>query len=244
MAVIGLHGIPGSGKSVAATSIALKYYKKQNTVFKKFFRYIKKEKEITINNIYSNYPILLNKRKQIYSNIITIDDLDNRYSFKKDSIIILDEVQAFYDSYRDFRTFPASISSFFQFHRHFGITDIYIISQHPRRLITYIRDVISQYHRIKTFIKIPILKIGIISYRRCFEFEDFTASFTKDKETKKMLEIKTKFYIFRYSKVFTSFESKYLKIFNETQPLCDLGTYNSLEIPESMIDYLNNKLFS
>ena len=210
MAVIGLHGIPGSGKTVAATSIALKYYKKQNKLFKKFIRYLKKEKEITVNNIYSNYPILLNKRKQVYSNIITIDDLDNRYSFKKDSLIILDEVQAFYDSFRDFKKFPPSISSFFQFHRHFGITDIYIISQHPRRLITYIRDVISQYHRIKTFIRIPILNIGIISYRRCFEFEDFNASFTKDKQLRNMLEIKTKFYIFKCRKVFNSFKTTYL----------------------------------
>ena len=244
MAVIGLHGIPGSGKSVAATSIALKYYKKQNRILKKFIRYIKKEKEIIVNNIYTNYPICLNKRKKIYTNIITIDDLDNTYSFKKDSLIILDEVQAFYDSYRDFRDFPSSISSFFQFHRHFGIKDIYIISQHPRRLITYIRDVISQYHRIKRFIKIPILNIGIISYRRCFEFEDFTASFTKDKEMKKLLEIKTKFYVFKLKKVFKAFESKYLYVLNEDKPLCDLGNYESLKIPDNVKDYLNDKLFS
>lgn len=199
MSVIGLHGIPGCGKTLSATAIALKYYKKQNKLYKQFFRYIRK-KDVIVNNIYSNYPILLNKRKKIYSNVVTIDDLDNRYSFPMNSIIILDEVQAFYDSYRDFKNFPSSISSFFQFHRHFGIKDIYIISQHPRRLITYIRDVICEYHRIKKFFKIPFFHIGLVCYRKCFEFEDFTESFTRDREIKKKLVIKTRFYIFNFKK--------------------------------------------
>lgn len=241
MSVIGLHGIPGSGKTLSATAIALKYYKKQNSLFKQFFRYIRK-KEVITNNIYTNYPILLNKRKKIYSNIITIDDLDNRYSFKPSSIIILDEVQAFYDSYRDFKKFPASISSFFQFHRHFGVKDIYILSQHPRRLITYIRDVICEYHRIKKYFK--FLGFGIVCYRKCFEFEDFTDSFTRDKELKKKLEIKTRFYFFKIRKVYKSYDSVYLKTLNINKPLCNLGTYNSLTISATMENYLNDKLFN
>ncbi len=242
MSVIGLHGIPGSGKTLSATAIALKYYKKQNKLYKQFFRYIRK-KDIIINNIYSNYPILLNKRKKIYSNIITIDDLDNRYSFKPDSIIILDEVQAFYDSYRDFKKFPPSISSFFQFHRHFGIKDIYILSQHPRRLITYIRDVICEYHRIKKYFKIPLINRGLVCYKKCFEFEDFTESFTRDKELKKKLQIKTRFYTFKIKKVYKAYYSTYLKALNENKPLCDLGTYNNLSIDQNMKEYLEDKLF-
>lgn len=243
MAVIGLHGIPGCGKTVSSTSIALKHYKKTNKLYKQFFRYLMK-KEIIINNVYSNYPILLDKRKKIYSNIISIDDLDNRYRFSFNSIIILDEVQAFYDSYRDFKKFPEGISTFFQFHRHFGIKDIYVIAQHPRRLISYIRDVISQYHRIKRFLKLRILNLGIISYRKCYEFEDYTNSFTKDKQLKKLLEIKTGFYIFNLRKTFKSFNSRYLNVLNCNKPLPDFGTYSSLILPEQVQIYLNNKLFS
>ncbi len=242
MSVIGIHGIPGCGKTVLASAIALKHYKKENKKIKQFFRYITK-KPVLINNVYSNYPILLNKRKKIYSNIISIDDLDNRYSFPNNSIIILDEVQAFYDSYRDFKKFPSGIATFFQFHRHFGIKDIYVISQHPRRVLTYIRDVISQYHRIKRFIKFRLLGIGIIAYRRSYEFEDFTDSFTKDKDLKKLLEIKTCFYIFNLRKVFKSFNSKYLYTLNCDKPSSDLGTYDSLYLPESVKNYLTNKLF-
>lgn len=242
MSVIGLHGIPGCGKTVGATAVALKHFKKTNSKLKQFIRYLRK-RDIYINNVYSNYPILLNKKHKIYSHIISIDDLDNRFSFLPDSIIILDEVQAFYDSYRDFRKFPSGISSFFQMHRHFGIKDIYVISQHPRRMITYIRDVISQYHRIKHFFKFKLLNVGLIVYKRCYEFEDFTTSFTKDKEVKKMLEIKTKFYLFKLKKVFNSFDSKYLYCLNEGKPLPTYGSYTSLDMPDEMKDYLISKLF-
>lgn len=243
MSVIGIHGIPGCGKTVSATSIALKHFKRTNSKLKQFIRYLKK-KDIYINNVYSNYPILLNKRHKIYSNIISIDDLNNKYSFIKDSIIILDEVQAFYDSYRDFKKFPVSISSFFQMHRHFGIKDIYIIAQHPRRIISYIRDVISQYHRIKRFLKFRLLNVGFVIYRRSYEFEDFTDSFTRDKEEIKKLEIKTGFYIFKLKKVFKSFNSKYLNILNKDKPLPPFGTYSGLDVPDIVKDYLNDKLFS
>lgn len=242
MAVIGLHGIPGCGKTVGATSIALKHFKKNNTKLKQFIRYLKK-KEIYVNNVYSNYPILLNKKHKIYSRVVSIDDLNNTYSFLPGSIIILDEVQAFYDSYRDFKKFPSSISSFFQMHRHFGIKDIYVISQHPRRIITYIRDVISQYHRIKHFYRFKLLNLGLIVYRRCYEFEDFTSSFTKDKDTKKLLEIKTRFYVFKLKKVFKAFDSKYLYCLNKDKPLIKYGCYDSLDMPSEMKEYLLQKLF-
>ncbi len=242
MSVIGIHGIPGCGKTVAVSSICLKHFNKTNSKLKQFIRYLRK-KDIYINNVYTNYPVLLNKKHNIYSNVISIDDLDNRFSFLPNSIIVLDELQAFYDSYRDFKKFPSSISSFFQMHRHFGIKDIYVVSQHPRRMITYIRDVISQYHRIKYFFRFRLLNIGLIVYKRCYEFEDFTTSFTKDKDLKKMLEIKTKFYIFNLRKVFKSFNSRYLYVLNNNKPLPIYGCYTSLDIPDDMINYLNNKLF-
>lgn len=242
MSVIGLHGIPGSGKTVSSTSIALKHFKKENTLFKRFFRYMTK-KEVIINNVYTNYPILLDKKNNIYSNIVSIYDLDNRFSFLPNSVIVIDEVQAFFDSHKDFKSFPTEIATFFQFHRHFGIKDIYLVSQHPRRIVTYLRDVISTYHRIKTFLRIPILHWGIICYKQCFEFEDYTAAFTKDKELKKLLQVKTKFYLFNYKKVFKCFDSKYLHVFNDQKPLCALGNYTSFQLEGQMFDFLNEKLF-
>lgn len=242
MSVIGLHGIPGCGKTLSASAICLKQFKKDNSLLKRFIRYIKKE-PIYVNKVYTNYPILLDKKHKIYSNVITIYDLDNRYSFLYDSIIVIDEVQAFFDSHKDFRSFPEEIATFFQFHRHFGIKDIYLLSQHPRRIVTYLRDVISQYHRIKTFFKLPIIHIGLVCYKLCYEFEDYSASFTRDKEIKKLLQIKTKFYLFNYKKVFKSFDSRYLKVFNEDKILCPLGTYDSLKITDQMYELLNAKLF-
>ena len=242
MAVIGLHGIPGCGKTLSATAIALKHYKKTNRWYKCFFRYLTK-KDIIINNVYTNYPVCLNKRKNIFTNVVTIYDLDNSCSFLNNSIIIIDEVQAFFDSYRDFKKFPSSISTFFQFHRHFGIKDIYVISQHPRRIITYIRDVISQYHRIKKFLKIPFFGVGLVCYKLCYEFEDYTQSFTRNKEVKKLLQIKTKFYVFRLRKTFKSFDSKYLRVFNNKKPYIARGNYNSYSLPLDMVENLEAKLF-
>lgn len=242
MAVIGLHGIPGCGKTLSATSICLKHYRKENLWIKRFFRYLTK-KPIIVNNVYTNYPVCLNKRKNIFSNVVTIYDLNNSYKYLNNSIIVIDEVQAFFDSYRDFKQFPTSISTFFQFHRHFGIKDIYVISQHPRRVLTYIRDVISQYHRIKRFVKIPLIRIGIVCYKLCYEFEDYTQSFTRDKEVKKLLQIKTKFYIFRLRKTFKAFDSKYLRVFNENKPFINKGTYNSYSLPIDVVQSLESKLF-
>ena len=242
MAVISLNGIPGAGKTVCGANIGLKHYRKTNYLLKQFIRYIRK-KDIIINNVYSNFPILLDKRHNIYSNIVSIYDLNNAYSYLPDSLIIIDEVQAFYDSYRDFKSFPKSISSFFQFHRHFGIKDIYLIAQSPKRIVSYLRDVISQYHRIKYFFRIPIIHLGLVIYRQCFDFEDYDSSFTNIKEIKKQLQIKTKIYLFNYKKVFKSFKSKYLDILNLNKPLIDKGTFESKEFPKDSADYLLHKLF-
>ncbi len=242
MSVIGLHGIPGSGKTASAVAIAYRHYKKTNNLFKRFFRYLTK-KDIIINNVYSNFPILLDKRKKIYSNIVSIYDLDNSKRFQYDSIIIIDEIQAFFDSYRDFKNFPSSISTFFQFHRHFGIKDIYVISQHPRRIISYIRDVISEYHRIKWFKRFRLLGIGFVCYKVCYEFEDYTEAFTRDKDRKKLLQIKTKLYVFNIRKVFKLFKSKYLEVFNKNKPLLIDNNYSSFDMPDEVIGYLSKKLF-
>ncbi len=242
MSVIGLHGVPGSGKTLSAVVIARKYYKKENNFLKRWIRK-RKGKDECINNVYSNFPILLDKKRNIYSRIVSVDDCNNKYSFEEHCIIILDEVQAFYDSYRDFKSFPREIASFFQFHRHFGIQDIYLISQHPRRLVTYLKDVITQFNRLRRFVKVPIFHIGIITYRTVFEFDDYKFAFSNSDEVKQMYDIRRGFYIFNYKKAFNSFLSIYLYQLNENKPPMDKGIYTNVFLPKSVLKYLDDRLF-
>ena len=243
MSVIGLHGIPGCGKTLTSVgAIAKKTYKKDNRLIKRIIRKCMKS-PIRINTIYSNFPILLDKKRKIYSNIITVDDCDNRYSLLPNSTVIIDELQAYYDSSMPVRDFPKSIATFYQFHRHFDIKDMYLISQHPRRIITYMRDVISEYQRIKRYIKIPIVHLGIVLARSVYEFDDYKFAFTRSKEVKRQYDIKTKFYFFNYKKAYKSYKSKYMSAFNKDKPLLYRGTYTSLQFPQEEFDYLNRRLF-
>lgn len=243
MSVIGLHGIPGSGKTLTAVGgIALKIYKKDNILIKRIIRKFLKV-PTRINTIYTNFPILLDEKRKIYSNIITVDDCDNRYSLLPNATIIIDEAQAYYDSSMSVRDFPKKIATFYQFHRHFDIKDMYLISQHPRRLITYMRDVISEYQRIKKYLRIPIIHLGIIIARSVYEFDDYKFAFTRSKEVKRQYDIKLRLYFFNYKKAYKSYKSKYMSVFNKDKPLLYRGTYSSLDYPEEEFNYLNERLF-
>lgn len=241
MSVISINGLPGKGKTLTATMIALKHYKKENTFLKKLIRRIKKE-EVILNNVYSNYPILLNKRKKIYSNRVSIYDLKNQYSFKPNSLIIIDEIQLFYDS-DEFKTFPRIIANFNQAHRHFLIKDIIYISQHPSRVVKKLRNVVSEYYRIKTKIMIPILKVGIITCRITYEFEDYESAFTKDKDLRKLKDIKSKVFFVNFRKVFKAYDTIYLLPLNENKPLISKGSYDELYLPDQDKKLLEEVLF-
>ena len=52
MSVIFLNGLPGRGKNLTGTYLAIKHLKKD-----------KQRKPKIVNNVYSSYPILLDKRK-------------------------------------------------------------------------------------------------------------------------------------------------------------------------------------
>ena len=120
-----ISGLPGKGKNVYATYLALKHYRKTNSLIKRGIRRIHHEK-VWINNVYSSYPILLDKKKNVYSRQVNPDDLRNQYSFVPKALIIIDEIQSFYDS-DEYKKFPKEIAVFNQFHRHFEIKDIYYI---------------------------------------------------------------------------------------------------------------------
>lgn len=241
MGVISINGLPGKGKTLLATHLALKHYKSQNKFLARLIRRLRRKPAI-YNSVYSNYPICLDKRRKIYSNRITIYDLDNSYSFVSDSLIIIDEVQLYYDS-DEYKNFPRKIANFNQAHRHFGIRDIIYISQHPSRIVKKLRNVIGEYYRIKLSCCIPILNIGFITARKTYEFEDYDQAFTKDKDLKKMKDIKGAIFFINFRKVYKSYDTCYLAPLNLDKPLSHLGNYKQLDLSDEDLDLLRYKLF-
>lgn len=225
-------GLPGKGKNVLATHIAISSYKKYNNIIARIIRKIKHQ-DTWINNIYSSYPILLNKRKKIYSNSVSLYDLDGSYKFLPDAVIIIDEVQSFYDS-DEFKDFPKSIAVFNQFHRHFGIKDIYYISQHPSRIVKKLRNLMSQFIKIRSFYKIPFFNIGVMYYSVYYEFDDY-GKWHHPKKEAKTYDVKNVLCTFHLKPVFKSYDSKYLKVLNSSVPLYRKGQFNSLNLSEDQI---------
>ena len=87
-------GLPGSGKTEFLTYLAVKHYKKENSLLRLWIRkYIRKLSDIYVNNVYTDYPVLLDLKNNIYSNKVHINDLDNSYRFKKGAFIGIDEPQ-------------------------------------------------------------------------------------------------------------------------------------------------------
>lgn len=234
-----INGLPGMGKNVLATYIAKNHFKRENNPLKRFIRRLK-HKDIYVNNIYSSFPIILNKREKIYSNMVTLDDLDNSYSFKKNSLIFIDEVQSFYDS-DEYKNFPKKIAIFNQFHRHFGIKDIYYISQHPSRIVKKLRNVTCKYTKIRKFKIIPIINLGIMYYTNYYEFEDYGKWHHPPKE-QKVYDVDNHFKFFFVKPIFKSYNSTYLRVLNEDKPLHDKGTFKSTYLTDEEVRQIFNDI--
>lgn len=236
-----INGLPGYGKNVYATYLAKKHFRRTNFIVFRIIRKIKHE-PVYINNVYTTYPVLLkkyskrSKKQDVYSNKITLYDLDNSYKFQKNAFIIVDEVQGFYDS-EEYKDFPKSIATFNQFHRHFDIKDIIYISQHPSRIVKKLRNLISEYDKIRIFIHIPILNIAFIYYSRYFEFEDY-GKYHHPKKEAKTYDVKNWFAIFRTSTVFKSYHSKYLNVLNKDKPKYSDKEFETLDLTEKEIQFI------
>ena len=241
MSVISINGLPGKGKTLLSTHLAIKHFKEQNKFLHRFIRKLQR-KEVIYNSVYSNFPILLDKKRKIYSNKVSVYDLMNNYSFLPNSLLIFDEIQLFYDS-DEYKTFPRVIANFNQAHRHFLIKDIIYISQHPSRVVKKLRNVVSEYYRIKTMFRIPILNIGFISARVTYEFEDYELSFSKDSELRKMKDIKSKIFFVNFRKAFKSYDTCYLRPLNSDKPLLNHGNYSSIDLESNDLDLLSENLF-
>lgn len=245
-------GVPGSGKTLDATREALKHYKKENKPIKKFinylfyktginkdnFLYYKNFPKNKINSVYSNYPILLDKKNKIYSNYCNIWDLNNNYSFYPNSLIIIDEIQLYIDSedYKDknINQKIKRIAKFLQAHRHFGIDNIIFISQHPSRIFKKGRNICESYLKHKKVLNIPLIPISIIRTVGYYELDYYGRYIPKDRETRKKLEFDyyKKIRFFNRKKVYKAYSSRYLSKYNYDKPLIDYGTFNKL-----LLDY-------
>lgn len=262
MAVKTLCGVPGSGKTLNSTRIGVKHYSIENNMLKHFIisflsklkikkfvilnDYYKKFSKNKIINVYSNYPILLDSKNNIYSKYCDIWDLNNECSFEPNSIIILDEIQLRVDSdeYKDKEVNKklSKIAKFLQAHRHFGIKDIYFITQHPSRLFKKARNVCESFTKQSAIIKIPFTSFAFMKTIDYFTLDDYGKFIPRSREEKKKLpfDYKKKYIFFNYKKVFKRYDSRYLSIYNYNKPLLDSECFDNFKIDYIYLDKIFN----
>lgn len=228
MSVIAVCGLPGSGKTLFTTYLMLKHYKAENNIIKRIIKHDLKNKHV---NIYSNYPIRLDKKH--YSYQANLWDMSEYQKYYMDSDIIFDEFQLYFDSL-DFKKFPKKIRDTFQLHRHFGIHDIYILSQHPSRLVKQARDLVCEFYRIKRFFKIPFLGIAFIRYDIYYNFDDYGKS-TKVKKNEVNYDFTKRIKLFRYKKVFKSYDTKYMKMLVDNKEYINQKPFMDIDMTEEEI---------
>lgn len=204
--VIAVCGKPGSGKTLLTTYFLMKKFRKENNFFVRHFK-----KEHIFNNCYSNYPVKLDSKN--YSNRVNLLDFKDFNKWLMDSDIVLDEIQAYFDS-TEYKSIPKPIANNFQFHRHFGIHNIYCVSQDLSRIPKVFRVLAQEYYQIHKHFKIPIVGIAFFSYTIWYREEDYgnPHKLTRDQKKNLNYEFKNKFIMFRYKKVYKAYDTKYMKV--------------------------------
>lgn len=203
MSVIAVCGLPGSGKTLFVTYLMRKHFKEENSLFKRIF----KRKDLKVN-VYSNFPIKFNKR--YYSNRVSLDDFNRYQKWYMDSDVVLDEFQLYFDSL-DFKNFPKNVTRNFQLHRHYGINNIYILSQHPSRIVKQARVLVCEFYEIVKMVKIPFTGLGFFRYNVYYNNEDFGKPTNVKKKDVNYRFKKRITFPFRYKKVFKSYDTKYMR---------------------------------
>ena len=188
-----------------------------------------------INNVYSTYPILLDKKRNIWSNNVSLYDLDNSVSFYPDSLIIIDEIQLFVDSdeykEKNKKVKISKIAKFLQAHRHFGIKQIIFTSQSPTRIFKKGRNIVVGYLKQNKIIDLPF-NISIMRGTMYYDFDYYGKYIPRYREERKKLpfDYKKVFKIFLRNKVYSAYDSRYLSKYNYKQPLLDKGTWNDYKV--------------
>lgn len=236
MSVVAVCGLPGTGKTLFCTYLARKQFKKENSRLKKIIRKIKKI-DVTRNVVFSNYPINFDKNN--YSNMCSLFDMARWNKYYMDSIFIFDEFQLYFDSL-DFKNFPKNIRNTFQLHRHFGIDNIFIISQHPSRIVKQARVLITEFYEITKFVKIPFTGLAFFRYNIYYNYEDFGKP-VNVKKSEVVYRFSKKIKFFRYKKVFRSYDTKYFKKLVEDSDFIPRIPYACLAMDK--VDILENYRF-
>lgn len=223
MSVIAVCGLPGSGKTLLTTYFMLKHYKKMNR-----FKSSKKK----VNCIYTNFPVKLDKEH--YSKSIGLWDINLQHSWEPNSVIGVDEVQLYVDSL-EFKDFPKSIRNTFQLHRHFGINDIYLVTQHVSRLVKQVRILCSEFIDVVGFIKIPFTPFAIFHYNIYYNSEDFGKS-VKVNKADVSYKFSKRFLIINYKKVYKAYDTIYMNNLVSDKPKFDSLEFISKLMSKDDID--------
>ena len=259
MEILCYSGIPGSGKTFHATYNAIEHYKKENKRNNLYYllslipfslfnfardkvRYIQTFPHNRINNVYSSYPILLDKKRKIYSNKYHILDFDNKHSFLPNAAFFDDEIQLKIDSdeytEKKQKDIIAKIAKFMQSARHFGCSSIVITTQHPSRLFKKARNVASGFVHHKILFHIPIIHLGLFRFTHYFILEDYGKYVPRNRRERRKIpfEYKRKYKWLNFKKIGSCYDSRYLSEYNYGLPLLDRGLWESSKVSRDLLE--------
>jgi len=203
-------GKPGLGKTASQTGFLLQHYKNDNAlVLKLLYRLKYHSKRPIVNLCYSNYPILLDKKNNIWSHCGSLKDMVLKWKYPQGSHMVIDEPQIMYDSdaYKDF---PKAIAHFFQTHRHLGIKHLYTNTQSLARLMKKLRSLAEYYYdNIKYIDKIPIIGIPLpwVFVKCIVSFDENSADAPRQESN---YVANTEWHIFNKKRLYNAYDDKYL----------------------------------
>lgn len=238
MSVIIVNGTPGKGKTLNLTREAISQYRKDNSFLNRITRKIK-GLPARVNYIYSSYPILLDRRRKIYSHKVGIYDLTLYNRFPVNTSIYIMEIQLSYDS-TEYSSFPDIIAAFLQAHRHAGIRNIYFDSQSMSRIIKKMRIIACERWQILWTIHInkiiPFIPLGITRYKISYDTEEER---TTDLENEKRIRF------FNTRRVSNAYDTCCLAALWDYATPFDKGCYDDLKMSYSDIyqTYFRDKAY-
>lgn len=236
MAITFYCGLPGKGKTAFSTHLAIKTYKQDNGIIRTL---IKRKRGVVI---YSNYPILLDKKREIYSNRLSVNMLQMNYKFPDHAVLIVDEAQKYYDA-REFSKFPKEMGTFLQHHRHANIREVIWVSQHPRRLDNKQRDLSEVFRKYRLFLTIPFFPIGLCLYSNYYEFDDY-GKYHKTPREMRNFDVDNHIRLFFKKNIFGHYYSKYYDVvFNDLEPVPSIP-WTSLKMTKDDVNAVDEGFIS